>query len=42
LRGLVLGLGATIGFGPSEHQASHAVWGTLLDGKGVARPLDLQ
>jgi ABC-type branched-subunit amino acid transport system substrate-binding protein len=42
MRGLDLGLGAPIGFGPSEHQASHSVWGTVLDGKGVARPLDLQ
>jgi branched-chain amino acid transport system substrate-binding protein len=41
IRSLDVGLGAPLGFGPSEHQASHAVWGTVLDGKGAAKPLDL-
>lgn len=42
LRGLDLGIGAALGFGPSEHQASHTVWGVVLDGKGALRPLELQ
>jgi branched-chain amino acid transport system substrate-binding protein len=41
IRGLDLGIGATIQFGPSEHQGSHKVWGTVLDGKGVYRALEL-
>ena len=28
LRGIDLGIGSPLGFGPSEHQASHVVWGT--------------
>jgi ABC-type branched-subunit amino acid transport system substrate-binding protein len=42
IRGLDMGLGAPLGFGPSEHQASHQVWGTVMDGKGGLRPLELQ
>jgi ABC-type branched-subunit amino acid transport system substrate-binding protein len=42
IRGLDLGLGTTLGFGPSEHQASRMVWGTLLGPKGALAPLDLQ
>jgi ABC-type branched-subunit amino acid transport system substrate-binding protein len=41
IRGLDLGLGAPLGFGPSEHQASRAVWGTVLEAKGALTPLDL-
>lgn len=41
LRGFDLGLGTVINFGPSEHQGSHLIWGTQLDGTGRFRPLDL-
>ena len=34
IRGLDLGTGASLSFGMSEHQASHKVWGTMLDEKG--------
>src|SRR5262249_30052657 len=34
IRNLDLGIGAPINFGPSEHQASRKVWGTVLDEKG--------
>jgi ABC-type branched-subunit amino acid transport system substrate-binding protein len=42
IRGLDLGIGVPLSFGPSEHQASHKVWGTILDGAGNYRPLDLE
>jgi len=41
IRGLDLGLGAQINYGPSEHQASHKVWGAVLDANGVYQPLEL-
>jgi branched-chain amino acid transport system substrate-binding protein len=41
VQGLDLGLGTPVGFGPSEHQASHAVWGTVIDAKGQLQPLAL-
>lgn len=42
MRGLDLGIGATLGFGPSEHQASHRVWGTVVGPKGQLQPLELE
>jgi branched-chain amino acid transport system substrate-binding protein len=42
IRGLDLGIGTPLGFGPSEHQASHMVWGTVIDAKGQLQPLALQ
>lgn len=39
---LDLGIGKPLAFGPSEHQASHLVWGTVLDGKGGLQPLALE
>ncbi len=42
MHNLDLGIGAILGFGPSEHQASHMVWGTVIDGKGQLQSLDLQ
>jgi ABC-type branched-subunit amino acid transport system substrate-binding protein len=42
VRGLDLGLGVPLSFGPSEHQASHKVWGTVLDGAGNYKSLDLE
>ncbi len=41
IRGLDLGLGAQINYGPSEHQASHKVWGAVLDPNGVYQNLEL-
>ena len=42
LRGVDLGVGAPMSFGMSEHQASHKVWGTVLDANGVFRNIDLE
>ena len=42
IRGLDLGIGAVINFGPSEHQGSHKVWGTVMDGKGVYKSLEME
>jgi ABC-type branched-subunit amino acid transport system substrate-binding protein len=42
LRGLDLGIGTPLGFGPSEHQASHMVWGTVMDAKGQLKPIELK
>jgi branched-chain amino acid transport system substrate-binding protein len=42
IKGLDLGIGVQLGFGPSEHQASHRVWGTVMDGKGTFNNLDLE
>jgi ABC-type branched-subunit amino acid transport system substrate-binding protein len=42
IRNLDLGLGTPLHFGPSEHQASHRVWGTVLDAGGRYRILDLE
>jgi ABC-type branched-subunit amino acid transport system substrate-binding protein len=41
IRGLDLGTGASLSFGMSEHQASHKVWGTMLDEKGVFQNFQL-
>jgi branched-chain amino acid transport system substrate-binding protein len=41
IKGLDLGLGAAINYGPSEHQASHKVWGSVMDAKGVYQSLEL-
>jgi branched-chain amino acid transport system substrate-binding protein len=40
IRNLDLGIGAPISFGPSEHQAAHKVWGTVMDSKGQYQILD--
>ena len=41
MRNLDLGLGTQLGFGRSEHQASHKIWGTALDETGKYTPLEL-
>jgi branched-chain amino acid transport system substrate-binding protein len=41
LRGLDLGVGAVMSFGMSEHQASHKVWGTMLDSNGNFQTLEM-
>ena len=42
IHNLDLGIGAPLNFGPSEHQAAHKVWGTILDSKGQYQILDLE
>jgi ABC-type branched-subunit amino acid transport system substrate-binding protein len=37
-----LGLGTPLRFGPSDHQGSHRVWGTVLDAQGQFKALDLE
>jgi serine/threonine protein kinase len=39
---LDLGIGTEIRFAPSDHQASHRVWGTMLDEKGRFGNLELE
>ena len=41
IRGLDLGTGSPLSFGMSEHQASHKVWGTMLDEKGTFQTFQL-
>ena len=41
IRGLDLGLGAQINYGQSEHQASHKIWGSVLDTNGIYQSLEL-
>ncbi|TMA99357.1 MAG: DUF4388 domain-containing protein, partial [Deltaproteobacteria bacterium] len=42
LRAVDLGVGATMSFGMSEHQASHKVWGTVLDASGNFQTIDME
>jgi len=42
IKGFDLGIGTSLGFGPSEHQASHKVWGTVLQPDGSYRPIELE
>src|SRR4051812_42856500 len=39
---LDMGLGTLLNFSPSEHQASHMVWGTQLDKTGHFNAIDLE
>ncbi len=41
-RNLDLGLGTALGFGRSEHQASHKIWGTAIDESGHYQPIELE
>lgn len=41
LRGLDPGIGVKVSYEPSDHQASHKVWGTMLDENGKFLPIDL-
>ena len=42
MRDLDLGLGAQLGFGRAEHQASHKIWGTALDETGKYQAIELE
>jgi branched-chain amino acid transport system substrate-binding protein len=42
IRNLDLGIGVPLAFGPSEHQASRKVWGTLLEAGGSWKAIDLE
>ncbi len=42
IHNLDIGLGTPIQYGQSEHQASHKVWGTVLDSAGQFRILELE
>ena len=42
LRSIDLGLGAPLGYGRSEHQASHKIWGTAIDDNGKYQPIELE
>lgn len=35
-------IGVPLGFGTSQHQASHKVWGTVLDAQGQFKPFDME
>jgi ABC-type branched-subunit amino acid transport system substrate-binding protein len=41
IRDLDLGIGTPISFGPDDHQASHKVWGTILQPDGSWRQIEL-
>jgi len=36
------GTGSALGFSPSQHQASHKVWGTMLDDQGAFKSFDME
>ena len=42
VRDFDMGLGASISFGPTEHQGSHKVWGTKLNENGRYQAIDLE
>jgi ABC-type branched-subunit amino acid transport system substrate-binding protein len=42
IKNLDLGIGVPLGFGPSEHQASRKVWGTVLEPGGGWKAIDLE
>src|SRR5579871_5456452 len=42
MRSIDLGLGTPLGYGRSEHQASHKIWGTAIDDNGKYQPIELE
>jgi branched-chain amino acid transport system substrate-binding protein len=42
IRNLDLGLGTSLNYGRGEHQASHKIWGTMIDNNGKYQPIDLE
>jgi ABC-type branched-subunit amino acid transport system substrate-binding protein len=39
IKDLTLETGGSVSFGPTEHQGSHTVWGTMLNSQGEYQPL---
>jgi serine/threonine protein kinase/ABC-type branched-subunit amino acid transport system substrate-binding protein len=42
IRDYDMGIGTVLNFGLSQHQASHKVWGTVLDAQGHLQTLDME
>jgi hypothetical protein len=42
IRNFDMGLGTVLNVGPSEHQASHKIWGTQLDKSGHFTAIELE
>jgi branched-chain amino acid transport system substrate-binding protein len=42
IRNLDMGIGIPVGFGPSEHQASHRIWGTAPEMNGAFANVELE
>jgi ABC-type branched-subunit amino acid transport system substrate-binding protein len=42
MKDLDIGIGTKLSFGERDHQASHKVWGTLLDGAWNYQPVELE
>jgi ABC-type branched-subunit amino acid transport system substrate-binding protein len=42
IRDYDMGIGTIIGYGMSEHQGSHKVWGTVMDGHGRFQSIDME
>lgn len=42
IQDLDLGLGGSLSFGMSQHQASRKVWGTMLDDQGTFKSIDME
>jgi ABC-type branched-subunit amino acid transport system substrate-binding protein len=42
IRDYDLGIGTVMNFGLSEHQSSHKVWGTVMDGQGQFKTLEME
>ncbi len=42
IRDYDIGIGTVLNFAMSEHQASHKVWGTVLDAQGQIQSLDME
>jgi ABC-type branched-subunit amino acid transport system substrate-binding protein len=42
LKGYDLGVGVPVAFGPSEHQAWHKIWGTMLQTDGSWKTIELE
>jgi ABC-type branched-subunit amino acid transport system substrate-binding protein len=42
IQGFDPGIGGSLSFGMSQHQASHKVWGTQLDEHGVFKSIDME
>jgi len=41
IQGLDLGIGTPLGFSKADHQASHKIWGTMLEPSGKYKSIEL-